>query len=129
MTEVLIHLMPGTAKRWFSVRRFRQEARDFDKVLGDLQTTISRLRSQLPDARRSVSRNQRRGQSYPGQTEGRAEEFPLEDAQTAAKFIVTSFVKSYRSYFPTNTSSVDARAFYIGDEGIISHQKGIAEKD
>jgi hypothetical protein len=52
--------------------------------------------------------------------------FPLEEAQTAAKFICDELRKNryLLSYFPVNTSSFDARRiFVIADEGITVRTK------
>jgi hypothetical protein len=52
--------------------------------------------------------------------------FPIEEAQTAAKFICDELKKNryLLNYLPTNTSSYDVRrVFLIADEGIAVRTK------
>lgn len=128
MTEVLIPLMPGTRKTAVILigdGLDRGSTATFDKVLGDLQNNnITVYALQLPDRTGGAyRRNQpKAGKVIQDITEGTGGKiFPLEEAQTAAKFICDELRKNryLLSYFPTNTSSFDARrVFIIGDEGI-----------
>lgn len=126
--EVLSPLMPGTRKTAIILigdGLDRGSKTTFDKVLGELQNAnITVYALQIPDRtggafRRNQPKANKVIQDLTEGTGGRA--FPIEQAQTAAKFI-TEELRNNRyllSYVPTNTSSFDARrVFIIGDEGI-----------
>ena len=102
----------------------------FDKILGQLQNqNITVYALQIPDRTGGAyRRNQPKAPEVIKQlTEGTGGKiFPIEEAQTAAKFIADELRKSryLLSYQPTNTSSYDARRlFVIADEGIIVRTK------
>ena len=128
MNEVLIPLMPGTRKTAVVLigdGLDRGSTAPFDKVLGELQNNnITVYALQLPDRTGGAyRRNQpKAGKVIQDITEGTGGKiFPFEEAQTAAKFICDELRKNryLLSYFPTNTSSFDARrVFIIGAEGI-----------
>jgi Ca-activated chloride channel homolog len=128
MKEVLIPLMPGTRKTAIVLigdGLDRGSSAAFEKVLGDLQNNnITVYALQLPDRTGGAyRRNQpKAGKVIQEITEGTGGKiFPFEEAQTAAKFICDELRKNryLLSYFPTNTSSFDARrVFIIGAEGI-----------
>lgn len=128
ISSVLAPLMPGTRKTAIVVvgdGLDRGSRISFDRVLDKLQNqNITVYTLQLPDRTGGAyRRNQPKANQVIKQlsegTGGRA--FPLEEAQTAAKFICDELRKKryLLSYFPTNTSSYDARrVFLIADEGI-----------
>lgn len=128
INEVLLPLMPGTRKTAVVVigdGLDRGSKSNFDKVLGELQNqNIVVYFLQIPDRTGGAyRRNQPKAKEVVNQlTEGTGGKiFPLEEAQTAAKFICDELRKNryLLSYFPTNTSSFDARkVFVLGDEGI-----------
>ncbi|MBA3335675.1 MAG: hypothetical protein H0T08_08715 [Acidobacteria bacterium] len=102
----------------------------FDKILGQLQNqNITIYALQIPDRTGGAyRRNQPKAPEVIKQlTEGTGGKiFPIEEAQTAAKFIADELRKSryLLSYQPTNTSSYDARRlFVIADEGILVRTK------
>jgi Ca-activated chloride channel family protein len=126
--EILLPLMPGTRKTVVvligdGIDRGSKIA--FDKVLGDLQNqNVTVYALQIPDRTGGAFR---RNQPKAGQvveqlaegTGGRV--FPIEEAQSAAKFICDELKKNryLLNYLPTNMSSYEARrVFLIGDEGI-----------
>ena len=128
MDEVLIPLMPGTRKTAvviISDGLDRGSKKPFDKVLNKLQNeNITVYALQIPDRtggayRRNAPKANKVIKDITEGTGGKV--FPLDEAQTAAKFICDELRKNryLLSYFPTNTSSYDARRlFLIGDEGI-----------
>ncbi len=128
MTEVLIPLMPGTRKTAVVLigdGLDRGSTATFDKVLGELQNNnITVYALQLPDRtggayRRNQPKANKVIQDITEGTGGKI--FPFEEAQNAAKFICDELRKNryLLSYFPTNTSSFDARrVFLLGAEGI-----------
>ena len=126
--EVLIPLMPGTRKTAIVVVSDgldRGSTMTFDKVLGKLQNeNITVYALQIPDRTGGAfRRNQpKAGKVINDITEGTGGRvFPIEEAQTAAKFICDELRKNryMLSYFPTNTSTYDARrVFLIADQGI-----------
>ncbi|HSK71351.1 MAG TPA: VWA domain-containing protein, partial [Pyrinomonadaceae bacterium] len=128
MNEVLLPLMPGTRKTAIVVigdGLDRGSKTSFDKVLGKLQNNnITVYALQMPDRTGGAyRRNQpKAGKVVKDITEGTGGlTFPIEEAQTAAKFIADELRKNryLLSYLPTNTSSFDARrVFVIADEGI-----------
>lgn len=128
MNEVLIPLMPGTRKTAVVLigdGLDRGSTVTFDKVLGELQNNnITVYALQLPDRtggayRRNQPKANKVIQDITEGTGGKI--FPFEEAQNAAKFICDELRKNryLLSYFPTNTSSFDARrVFLLGAEGI-----------
>jgi len=126
--EILLPLMPGTRKTVVVLigdGLDRGSKIAFDKVLGDLQNqNVTVYALQIPDRTGGAFR---RNQPKAGQvveqlaegTGGRV--FPIEEAQSAAKFICDELKKNryLLNYLPTNMSSYEARrVFLIGDEGI-----------
>jgi len=97
----------------------------FDKVLGDLQNqNVTVYALQIPDRTGGAfRRNQPKANEVINQlTEGTGGKvFPIEEAQTAAKFICDELKKNryLLNYLPTNFSSYEVRrVFLIADEGI-----------
>lgn len=128
VSEVLLPLMPGTRKTAVVVigdGLDRGSKTPFDKILGELQNqNITVYSLQIPDRTGGAyRRNQPKAKEVVTQlTEGTGgKAFPLEEAQTAAKFICDELRKNryLLSYVPVNTSSFDARRiFVVADEGI-----------
>jgi Ca-activated chloride channel family protein len=128
VSEILTPLMPGTRKTavvLISDGLDRGSKTAFDKILGSLQNqNITVYALQIPDRTGGAfRRNQPKANEVIKQlTEGTGGKiFPIEEAQTAAKFICDELKKNryLLSYLPTNTSSYDARrVFLIADEGI-----------
>lgn len=126
--EILTPLMPGTRKTavvLITDGLDRGSKTAFDKILGSLQNqNITVYALQIPDRTGGAyRRNQPKANEVIKQlTEGTGGMiFPLEESQTAAKFICDELKKNryLLSYLPTNTSSYDARrVFLIADEGI-----------
>ncbi len=128
MNEVLIPLMPGTRKTAVVIigdGLDRGSTATFDKVLGELQNNnITVYSLQLPDRtggayRRNQPKANKVIQDITEGTGGKI--FPFEEASNAAKFVCDELRKNryLLSYFPTNTSSFDARrVFLLGAEGI-----------
>ncbi len=126
--EVLIPLMPGTRKTavvLISDGLDRGSKMSFDKVLGKLQNqNITVYALQISDRTGGAYRRDqpKAGEVITKLTEGTGGKvFPIDEAQTAAKFITDELRKNRYSlsYFPTNTSSYDTRRiFLIADEGI-----------
>jgi Ca-activated chloride channel family protein len=126
--EILLPLMPGTRKTAVVLigdGLDRGSKTTFDKILGELQNQNVVVYSlQIPDRTGGAyRRNQPKAKEVINQlTEGTGGRiFPLEEAQTAAKFICDELRKNryLLSYFPANTSSYDARrVFIVADEGI-----------
>ncbi len=128
ISEVLAPLMPGTRKTAIVVigdGLDRGSKTPFEKVLDKLQNqNIVVYTIQMPDRtggayRRNQPKAREVIQQLSENTGGKA--FSLEEAQDAAKFICDELRKNryMLSYFPTNTSSYDARRlFLIADEGI-----------
>ena len=126
--QVLLPLMPGTRKTaivLISDGLDRGSSKSFDKVLGKLQNeNITVYALQLPDRtggayRRNAPKANKVINDITEGTGGKI--FPLDEANAAAKFICDELRKNryLLSYFPTNTSSYDARrVFLIADEGI-----------
>jgi Ca-activated chloride channel family protein len=131
--EILLPLMPGTRKTvvvLISDGLDRGSKLAFDKVLGDLQNqNITVYALQIPDRTGGAfRRNQPKANEVINQlTEGTGgKAFPIEEAQTAAKFICDELKKNryLLNYLPTNLSSYEARrVFLIGDEGIALRTK------
>jgi Ca-activated chloride channel family protein len=128
VSEILLPLMPGTRKTVVVLigdGLDRGSKTSFDKILGELQNqNIVVYSLQIPDRTGGAyRRNQPKAKEVINQlTEGTGGKiFPLEEAQTAAKFICDELRKNryLLSYFPANTSSYDARrVFIVADEGI-----------
>jgi Ca-activated chloride channel family protein len=133
VSEILLPLMPGTRKTvvvLISDGLDRGSKTTFEKLLGDLQNqNITVYALQIPDRTGGAfRRNQPKANQVVEQltegTGGRA--FPIEEAQTAAKFICDELKKNryLLNYLPTNLSSYEARrVFLIGDEGITLRTK------
>ncbi len=128
VSEIIAPLMPGTRKTvvvLISDGLDRGSKTTFDKVLGDLQNqNITVYALQIPDRTGGAfRRNQPKANNVIAQlTEGTGGKvFPIEEAQTAAKFICDELKKNryLLSYLPTNLSSYEVRrVFLIADEGI-----------
>lgn len=126
--EILIPLMPGTRKTAVILigdGLDRGSKLPFDKVLAQLQNqNITVYALQIPDRTGGAFRRDqpKAGEVITKLTEGTGGKiFPIEEAQTAAKFICDELKKNryLLSYFPTNTSAFDARrVFLIADDGI-----------
>ncbi len=126
--EVLIPLMPGTRKTAIVVigdGLDRGSSTPFDKMLDVLQNqNITVYALQLKDRtggafRRYQPKAAKVIKDLTEATGGVA--FPFDEAKEAAKFICDELRKNryLLSYFPTNTSSYDARrVFIVADEGI-----------
>lgn len=126
--QVLLPLMPGTRKTAvviISDGLDRGSKTTFEKMLGKLQNeNITVYALQIPDRtggayRRNVPKANKVINSITEGTGGKV--FPLDEAQTAAKFICDELRKNryLLSYFPTNNSSYEARRVFVGaDEGI-----------
>lgn len=126
--EILQPLMPGTRKTAVVVigdGLDRGSTTGFDKVLADLQfMNVTVYALQIPDRTGGAyRRNQPKAGAVISQlTEGTGgKAFPLDEAQTAAKFICDEMRKNryLLSYLPQNTSSYEPRrVFVLADEGI-----------
>lgn len=126
--EVLVPLMPGTRKTVVVIigdGLDRGSKISFDKVLGQVQNqNITVYALQIPDRTGGAFRRDqpKAGEVVTKLTEGTGGKiFPIEEAQNAAKFICDELKKNryLLSYFPTNSSSFDARRlFLIADQGI-----------
>jgi len=126
--EVLLPLMPGTRKTAVVVigdGLDRGSKTKFDEILGDLQNNnITVYFLQIPDRSGGAYRRDapKAAAVVTQLTEGTGGKiFPLEEAQTAAKFICDELRRNryLLSYQPVNTSSYDAkRVFLTADEGI-----------
>jgi Ca-activated chloride channel family protein len=126
--EVLMPLMPGTRKAvivLISDGMDRGSKTEFDKALALLQNqNVTLYTLELPDRSNSAyKRNQPKAQAVLSQlvegTGGRS--FSFDEPQAAAKAICDELRNNryLLSYFPTNTSSYDARrVFLLGQEGI-----------
>ena len=131
--EVLLPLMPGTRKTAIVVigdGLDRGSKVKFDKIIGDLQNNnITVYFLQIPDrSGGAYRRDQPKAPAVVTQlTEGTGGKvFPLEEAQTAAKFICDELRRNryLLSYQPVNTSAFDAkRVFLVGDNGIAIRTK------
>lgn len=128
VSEVLLPLMPGTRKTvvvLITDGLDRGSKTTFDKVLAELQNqNITVYALQIPDRTGGAfRRNQPKANEVINQlTEGTGGKvFPIDEAQTAAKFICDELKKNryLLNYQPTNLSSYEMRrVFLIGDEGI-----------
>ena len=126
--EVLRPLMPGTRKTAIVVigdGLDRGSTTHFDKILNTLQNeNITVYFLQVPDRTSGAFRRDqpKAAQVVTQLTEGTGGKiFPLDEAQTAAKFICDELRKNryLLSYAALNTSTYDARrVFLVADEGI-----------
>ena len=133
--EVLIPLMPGTRKTVVILigdGLDRGSKISFDKVLGQLQNqNITVYALQIPDRTGGAFRRDqpKAGEVVTQLTEGTGGKiFPIEEAQNAAKFICDELKRNryLLSYFPTNSSSFDARrVFLTADKGISVRTKNV----
>ncbi len=131
--EILLPLMPGTRKTaviLITDGLDRGSKTTFDKTLSDLQNqNITVYALQIPDRTGGAfRRNQPKANEVINQlTEGTGGKvFPIEEAQTAAKFICDELKKNryLLNYLPTNLSSYEARrVFLLGNEGITIRTK------
>jgi Ca-activated chloride channel family protein len=131
--EILLPLMPGTRKTaivLISDGLDRGSKLPFEKVLAELQNqNITVYALQIPDRTGGAfRRNQpKAGDVITQLAEGTGGKvFPIEEAQTAAKFICDELKKNryLLNYLPLNTSSYDARrVFLIANEGITVRTK------
>lgn len=123
--QVLLPLMPGTRKTAIVIISDgldRGSKTNFEKMLGKLQNeNIVVYALQIPDRtggayRRNQPKATKVINTITEGTGGKA--FPLEEAQTAAKFICDELRKNryLLSYFPTNNSSYEARRVFVGAE-------------
>ena len=131
--EVLLPLMPGTRKTvvvLISDGLDRGSETKFDTLLTDLQNqNIVVYALQIPDRtggafRRDQPKANEVIKQLTEETGGRV--FPIEEAQTAAKFICDELKKNryLLNYLPTNLSSYKARRILlVGDEGITIRTK------
>jgi len=131
--EVLLPLMPGTRKTAIVVigdGLDRGSKTKFDTIIGELQNhNITVYFLQMPDrSGGAYRRDQPKATAVVNQlTEGTGgKAFPIEEAQTAAKFICDELRRNryLLSYQPVNTSAFDARrVFLTADEGIAVRHK------
>lgn len=131
--EVLLPLMPGTRKTAIVVigdGLDRGSKVKFDTIIGNLQNNnITVYFLQIADrSGGAYRRDQPKAPAVVTQlTEGTGgKAFPLDEAQTAAKFICDELRRNryLLSYQPINTSAFDAkRVFLVGDNGIAIRTK------
>ena len=131
--EVLLPLMPGTRKTAIVVigdGLDRGSTAKFDSIIAELQNyNITVYFLQIPDrSNGAYRRDQPKATAVVTQlTEGTGgKAFPLEEAQTAAKFICDELRRNryLLSYQPVNTSTFDARrVFLTADQGIALRHK------
>lgn len=131
--EVLVPLMPGTRKTAIVVigdGLDRGSKTEFDKALAELQNyNITVYTLEIPDRTNGAyRRNQPKAKEVLKQlTEGTGgRSFSFDEPQAAAKAICDELRNNryLLSYFPTNTSSYDARrVFLLGSEGILLRTK------
>lgn len=131
--EVLLPLMPGTRKTAVVVigdGLDRGSKKKFDTIIGDLQNNnITVYFLQIPDrSSGAYRRDQPKAAAVVTQlTEGTGgKAFPLEEAQTVAKFICDELRRNryLLSYQPVNTSSYDARRVLLtANDGIAIRTK------
>jgi L-lysine 2,3-aminomutase len=125
--------MPGTRKTAVVVLGDgldRGSTTQFDKLLNELQNeNITVYYLQVPDRTSGAFRRDqpKAAQVVTKLTEGTGGKvFPMEEAQTAAKFICDELRRNryLLSYSPLNTSTYDARrVFLVADEGITVRTK------
>jgi Ca-activated chloride channel family protein len=131
--EVLLPLMPGTRKAvivLISDGLDRGSKTAFDKALAELQNNnVTLYTLEIPDRTNGAyRRNQPKAREVLKQlVEGTGgKSFSFDEAQAAAKAICDELRNNryLLSYFPTNTSSYDARrVFLLGQEGITVRTK------
>jgi Ca-activated chloride channel family protein len=132
-SEVLLPLMPGTRKTAIVVigdGLDRGSKTKFDTIIGELQNyNITVYFLQMPDrSGGAYRRDQPKATAVVNQlTEGTGgKAFPLEEAQTAAKFICDELRRNryLLSYQSVNTSSFDARRVLLtaGDGVAVRHK-------
>ena len=133
--EILVPLMPGTRKTAIVVigdGLDRGSKTPFDGMLSELQNqNITVYALQIKDRtggayRRYSPKAAKVIQRITEETGGKA--FPIDAAKEAAKFVCDELRKNryLLSYFPTNTSSYDARRlFIVADEGIKIRTKAV----
>ena len=131
--EVLLPLMPGTRKTAIVVigdGLDRGSTAKFDSILAELQNyNITVYFLQIPDrSAGAYRRDQPKAAAVVTQlTEGTGGKvFPLEEAQTAAKFICDELRRNryLLSYQPVNTSTFDVRRVLLtADQGIAVRHK------
>ena len=131
--EVLMPLMPGTRKAaiiLISDGLDRGSKTEFDKALAQLQNNnVTLYTLEIPDRTNSAyRRNQPKAREVLKQlVEGTGGlSFSFDEPQAAAKAICDELRNNryLLSYFPTNTSSYDARrVFLLGQEGITVRTK------
>jgi len=131
--EVLLPLMPGTRKTAIVVigdGLDRGSKTKFDTIIGELQNqNITVYFLQIPDrSNGAYRRDQPKAAAVVTQlTEGTGgKAFPIEEAQTAAKFICDELRRNryLLSYQPVNTSAFDARRVFLtaGDGISVRHK-------
>ena len=127
VSEILLPLMPGTRKTVVVLigdGLDRGSKAPFDKTLSELQNqNITVYALQIPDRTGGAfRRNQPKANEVITQlTEGTGGKvFPIEEAQTAAKFICDELKKNryLLNYLPTNLSSYEARRVFLIGDGI-----------
>lgn len=128
VSEILVPLMPGTRKTavvLISDGLDRGSKTTFEKLLNDLQIqNITVYALQIPDRTGGAFRRNspKAGEVINQLAEGTGGKvFPIEEAQTAAKFICDELKKNryLLNYLPTNLSSYEPRrVFLLGTEGI-----------
>lgn len=128
ISEILVPLMPGTRKTAVVIigdGMDRGSKTPFDSILAELQNNDITVYSLQIKDRSGGAYNRYRPKAdkvidkLTTDTGGVA--FPIDQAKEAAKFICDELRKNryLLSYFPTNTSSYDARKLFIlGDQGI-----------
>ncbi len=133
--EILTPLMPGTRKTAIVIigdGLDRGSKTPFDEMLDELQNqNITVYALQIPDRtggayRRYSPKAGKVIQKVTEETGGKS--FEIENAKEAAKFVCDELRKNryLLSYFPTNTSSYDARRlFIIADNGIQIRTKAV----
>ncbi len=131
--EVLIPLMPGTRKTiiiLISDGLDRGSKTPFDKALAELQNqNITLYTLEIPDRTNGAyRRNQPKAKDVLKQlVEGTGgKSYSFDEPQTAAKAICDELRNNryLLSYFPTNTSTYDARrVFLLGQEGVALRTK------
>lgn len=131
--EILLPLMPGTRKTAVVLigdGLDRGSKKSFENILGELQNqNITVYALQIGDRTGGAfRRNQpKAGEVINQLTEGTGGKiFPIDEAQTAAKFICDELKKNryLLSYFPENTSSFEPRrVFLLAEEGITVRTK------
>lgn len=137
--EVLVPLMPGTRKTAIVVIGDgidRGSKTPFDSIVAELQNSnVTVYALQVKDRSGGAYHRYRPKANKVIQTltEGTGGlTFPIDEAKEAAKFICDELRKNryLLSYFPTNTSSYDARKiFIIADEGIKIRYKAAQPPD